>query len=69
MMLHAMYKSCNHYGLGPEDFKSFFFRLPWQPKFFMEFKSLKYSESASPNDHFCKVSLKSDCRFQRRGIF
>ena len=25
----------------------------------MEFKSLKYSESASPKDHFCEVSLKS----------
>ena len=47
-------------------FISFFFWLPWQPEFFKEFKSLKYSESASPMDHFCEVLLKSVGRFQRR---
>ena len=35
----------------------------------MEFKSLKYSESASPKDNFCEVSLKSVGHFQRRGFF
>ena len=35
----------------------------------MEFESLKYSESASPKDHFCEVSLKSVGRFQRRRFF
>ena len=39
--------------------KVFFFRLPWQPEFLMEFKSLKYLENSSPNNHFCEVSLKS----------
>ena len=28
-------------------------------EFTIQFKSLKYSESASPKDHFCEVSLKS----------
>ena len=37
---------------------SFFFWLPLQPQFFMEVKILKYSESESPKNHFCKVSLK-----------
>ena len=50
-------------------FKVFFFRLPWQPEFFTEFKSLKFSESASAKDHFCGVSLKSVGRFQRRRFF
>ena len=45
-------------------FKVLFFWLPWQPEFFTEFKSLKFSESASPKDHFCEVSLKSVCRFR-----
>ena len=45
-------------------FKVFFFWLPWQLEFFMEFKSLKNSESASPKNHFCAVSLKSDCGFR-----
>ena len=49
--------------------KVFFFRLPWQPEIFTEFKSLKYSESASPKDHFCEVSLKSGGRFQKRRFF
>ena len=69
MMLHAKYESSSPYGLGQEDFESFFSRLPWQPEFSMEFKSLKYFESASPKDHFCEVSLKSVGRFQRRRIF
>ena len=50
-------------------FKVFFFLLQWQPQFFVEFKSLKYSDSASPRDHFCEVSLKSVGRFQRRRFF
>ena len=58
MMIHAKYESSSPYGLGQEDFYSFFFRLPWQPEFFMEFKSLKFSESASPKDHFCKVFIE-----------
>ena len=66
MMLHAKYESSSPYGLGQEDFYSFFFWLPWQPEFFMEFISLKNSESASPKDHFCKVLLKSVSWFQRR---
>ena len=65
MMLHAKYESSSPYGLGQENFKSFFFWLPWQPEFFMEFISLKYSESASPKDHFSEVSLKSVGQFQR----
>ena len=52
MRLHAKYENSSLYGLGQEDFQSFFFRLPWQPEFFMEFISLKFSESASPMDHF-----------------
>ena len=36
MMLH---------GLGQEDS---FFRLPWQPEIFTEFKSLKFSETDHP---------------------
>ena len=35
----------------------------------MEFISLKYSESASPKDHFCEVSLKSVGQFQRLRFF
>ena len=69
MMLHAKYESSSPYGLGQEDFKSFFFWLPWQPEFFKELKSLKISESASPKNHFCEVSLKSVGRFQRRRFF
>ena len=69
MMLHAKYESSSPYNLGQEDFQSFFFWLPWQPQFFMEFKSLKYSESASPKDHICEVSLISVGRFQRRKFF
>ena len=65
MLLHAKYESSSPYNLGQEDFLSFFFRLPWQPEFFMELKSLKFSESASPKDHFCKVLLKSVGRFQK----
>ena len=43
--------------------------LPWQPEFFMEFKSLIYSESTSPKDHFYKVSLKSVGQFHRKKFF
>ena len=64
MVLHTIYESSSTYGLDQEVFKvSFFFWLPWQPEFFFEFKSLKYSESASPKDHFCEDSLKSVGRF------
>ena len=69
MMLHAKYESSSPYSLGQEDFYFFFFRLPWQPEFFMEFIYLKYSESVSPKDHFCEVSLKSVGLFQRRRFF
>ena len=69
MMLHAKYESSSPYGLGQVDFLSFSFWLPWQPEFFTEFKSLKFSESASPKDNFCEVSLKSVNRFQRRRFF
>ena len=51
-----------------EFFKSFFFWLPWQPEFFMEFKSLKYPTSTSPKDRFCEVSLKSVSQFTRRNL-
>ena len=47
-------------------FPQCFLIFPKQPEFFMEFKSLKYSESASPEDHFCVVSLKYVGQFQRR---
>ena len=66
---NAKYESSSPYGLGQEDFQSFFFRLPWQPEFFTKFISLKFSESASPKDHFRAVSLKSISRFQRRRFF
>ena len=69
MMLHAKYESTTPYGLGQEDFLSFFFRLPWQPDFFTELVSLKFCQSASPKDHFCEISLKSVGRFQRRRFF
>ena len=69
MMLHAKYESSSPYGLGQKDFLSFFFQLLWQPEFFKEFISLKFSESASPKHHFCEVSLKSDGRFQRSRFF
>ena len=69
MMLHAKYESSSPYGLGQEYFLSFYFQLLWQPEFFTEFKSLKYSESASSKDHFCEVSSKSVGRFQKRKIF
>ena len=69
MMIHAKYGSSSHNGLGQEDFFFFFFRLPWQPEFFTELKSLKFSESASPEDHFCEVSLKSVGRFKRKRFF
>ena len=69
MILHAKYESSSPYGLGQEDFKSFFFWLPWQPEFFTEFISLKFSESPSPKDHFCEVSLISVGQFQRRRFF
>ena len=69
MMLHAKYESSSPYGLGQEDFLSFFLQLPWQPQFFTEFKSLKFSEGASPKEYFCKVLLKSVGRFQRRRFF
>ena len=62
MMLHAKYESPCPYSLGQEDFESFL-------KFFTELQSLKFSESASPKDHFCEVSLKSVGRFQRRRFF
>ena len=57
MMLHAKYKSSSPYGLGQEAFYSFFFLLPSQLEFFTEFKSLKFSESASPKDHFCFIKI------------
>ena len=70
MMLHAKYESSSPYGLGQEDFQSFLFRLPWKPEFLiMEFISLKFSESVSPKDHFCEVSLKSVGQFHRRRFF
>ena len=65
MMLHAKYESCSLMVWDKKIFKVFFFRLPWQPEFFKIFKSLKFSESASPKDHFCEVSFKSVGRFQR----
>ena len=69
MMLHAYIKALALTVWDKKIFKVFFFRLPWQPEFFMEFKSLKYSERASPKDHFCNVSLKSDRQFQKRRFF
>ena len=30
---------------------------------------LKYSESESPDEHFCEVSLKFVSRFQKRRLF
>ena len=45
-------------------FKVFSFGCHGKPKFLMEFKSLKFSESASPKDHFCEVSLKSLAGFR-----
>ena len=59
MMLHVMYESSNPYNLGQDGFYSFVFWLPWQPEFCMVFKFFKYSESASPKNHFCEGSLKS----------
>ena len=58
MILHAKYECSDPYGLGQEDFQRFFFWLPWKPEFFMGFKILEYSESTSPKDHFCEVSLE-----------
>ena len=46
MMLHAKYESSSPYGLGQEDFLSFFLLVA------MELISLKFSESASSKDHF-----------------
>ena len=61
MILHVIYESPSPYGMGQEDFYSFFFWLPWQPEFLIKIQFLKYSESTSPKDHFCEVSLKSIC--------
>ena len=69
MMLHAKYESSSPYGLGQEDFLSFFIQLPWQLQFFTEFESLKCSESASPKYHFCEVSLKSALEGLEEKIF
>ena len=52
MMQHAKYESSSPNDFRQEDSLSFFFQLPWQPEFFMKFKSFKYSKSASPKDHF-----------------
>ena len=68
-MLHAKYENSSPYGLGQEDFFFGPIALPWQPEFFTEFKSLKYSESASPKNHFCEVSLKSLAAFRGEDFF
>ena len=60
-MLYTKCESYSHYGLGQKEFQIFF---PWEPEFFMEFKSFKYSESASPKDHFYEVSLKSVDKYE-----
>ena len=66
MMLHAKYLSPRPCGFGEEDFWSFFFRLPWQPEFFMEWNSLNNFERPSCKEHFCQVSLNLVERFRRR---
>ena len=52
-----------------KTFKVFSFGCHGNQEFFKEFESEKFSESASPKDHFCEVSLKSVGRFQRRRFF
>ena len=47
----------------------FFFSVAMATKFLSKIKVFMYSESVSPKDHFCEVSLKSVCRFQRRISF
>jgi hypothetical protein len=40
VMFHAKYLSSSSCGFLKEDILSFFFRLPWQPEFFLELNSL-----------------------------
>ena len=50
-MFHVKYLSSSLYGLGEEDFLSFFFRLPWQQEFCMELNSLNKFERALWHKH------------------
>ena len=49
--------------------KNFSNRLPWQPKFFMDFNSFSYFEKRSPTHHSYKVSMKLDYWLRRSRIF
>ena len=50
-MFHVKYLSSSLYGLGEEDFLSFFFWLLWQPEFCMELNYLNNFERAVSHKH------------------
>ena len=56
-------------GLGGVGFLSFSNPLPWQPKFFMDFKSFSYFEKRTPKHHSFIVSMKLDYWLRRSRIF
>ena len=41
-------------------YKVFFFRLPWQPDLFTEFKSMNHSESAPSKDYICEAGFRGE---------
>ena len=68
-MFHVKYLSSSLYGLGGEDFLSFFFRLPWQPQFCMEFKSFNNFERTLCQKHLHQVLSNLAKWFMRRSHF
>ena len=54
-MLYTKYQSSRLCGFGEEDFQRFFFRLPWQLEFFMEWNHLNNLYRAPSKEHLCKV--------------
>ena len=66
-MLYTKYQSSRLCGFGEEDFQRFFFRLPWQPEFFMEWNHLNNLCRAPSKEHLCKVwSLSHQWFWSRR---
>ena len=68
-MFQVKYLSFSLYGLGEEDFLSFFFQMPWQPEFCMELNSLNNYKRASCHKHPHQVLSNLPQWFRRRSHF
>ena len=60
-MLHAKYEDPSLNSLGQEDLKIFFHYVAMATRVLHGIQFFEAIWRAWPKDHFCEVSLKSDC--------